>query len=60
MVVGQIFAQLEAGEFVTGRDSSYDPRSLEIGEVAVGRTARNVGNCAGDVGDAQGPSARGE
>ncbi len=43
MVLGEILGKLEAGELVVGRDPADHARGLEIDQVSIRRTAREVG-----------------
>jgi hypothetical protein len=52
VMVGEVLGELEARELVAGGDAPHHAGALEVGEVAVGRAARHVGDVVGDVGDA--------
>ncbi len=53
VVLGEVFGQLEAGEFVVGGDSAYQARGVQVGQVPVGGAVRwQPGEALGDVFDA--------
>lgn len=52
MVFGQILCKLESSELVFGSDPSNYPGALEIDQVPIGRTPRNIWKFGCDVGDA--------
>jgi hypothetical protein len=52
MVLGEVLGELEPGEFVTGRYPPYEPGRVQVGQVPVGRAARQAGQALGDVPDA--------
>jgi hypothetical protein len=54
MVLGEVLGELEAGEFVVGRDTPHHPGALKVDEVAVGRAPWQLGQVPGDVPDADG------
>ena len=54
MMMSEVFGQLETRELVVGRDAPNDARLLKIRQMAIGGTARDIGNRVGDVRDAEG------
>jgi hypothetical protein len=52
MMFGQILCKLESSELVFGSDPSNYPGALEVDQVPVGRTPRNIWKLGCDVGDA--------
>lgn len=60
VMVEKVFGQFEPGEIVTRGDSTNHARPLEIGEMAVRRTAGHVWKLRFDVGDAEGMIGRGQ
>jgi len=60
MMVEEILGHLESGELVTGGDPSHDARLLEVREMAIGRTPRNLGDSRLNVRNAEGTLRRGQ
>ena len=60
VVLGEVLGQLEPGELVLGRDPPHDPGTLEIDQMAVGRTPRNLRKPGRDIRDAHRVADRGE
>ena len=52
MVLGEVLGQLEPGELVAGSDPAHESGRLQVGQMAIGRAARQLGEPVGDVADA--------
>src|ERR1700689_1090940 len=55
VVVQEALGHLETGELVARRAPTYDAGSLEVREVSIGRTPRDVGHPCFDIGDTERP-----
>ena len=60
MMMSEIFRQLETRKLVVGCDAPNNARRLKIRQMAIGGTARDIGDGVGDVGDAEGATEGGE
>jgi hypothetical protein len=58
--VEEILGHLESSELVARGDPSHDARPLEVREMAIGRTPRNLGDLSLDIRNAEGALRRGQ